>query len=428
MPRQTLLTWVAGAGVALLAGFALFSMISSSDEVRAVTDEKQKQDAGAVEPAVRVEVAAPEQREMTRTLRMPATLEAYEQADLYAKISGYISEVLVDIGSPVKAGDILLAIDVPEMADELEQADADLNARMAAVTQSQAQLETARAEVARCRAEYDLGKITRDRKKKLFEQHAVPQQELDEAQSQLEVTDAKSKIAIAMVASREADLLAAEAAVARARATVARMKTLMEYATLRAPFEGVITERFVHPGAFVRSAAESATTPLLSIARIDKLRLALEIPESDASFVRVGTGVEILVRSCGTEPIHAQITRIARALRPETRTMPVEVDLANEDGILAPGMYAHVTIVLETKAQALMIPSKAIRVRGSELSVMIADDGKARAMPIKIGYDDGIWAEVIRGLSGGEAIIVAASGALSPGAPVHVGSSRTSES
>lgn len=413
--------WKSLIGISVVVAAALAAVWNiTAGSVGKVTPTSQGAAAPSAssEPAVRVEVASPERRTLTRTVRMPATLDAFEEAELYAKTSGYVASVLVDIGSPVKSGQVLLTIDVPEMADELAQAEAERQAMEALVARNQAKLETARAEVNRFQAEYDMRKLTRDRKKELCEQHAIPQQELDEAEAELAVAVAKAQIARAAVAGGEADLRAAQAAVSMTAAKVARIRTLMEYATLRAPLDGVITERFVHPGAFVRSAADGATTPLLSIARTDKLRLALEIPESDASFVRVGTGVEITLRAIRSQAMQAEITRVAGALRPQTRTLPVEVDLINNDGDLAPGMYAQVTVLLETKARALLIPSKSIRVRGTDLSVLVANDRVARAVPVTIGYDDGIWAEVLSGLKGDELIITSATSVVAPGAPV----------
>jgi len=408
----------------LVLGAAVLIFVIGSTYQRAAADEENPSANAADASAVRVEVGEPTKRSMERELRMPGSLEAYERADLYAKTSGYVSEVRVDIGHRVGAGEILLTIDVPEMIDELAQFEAELQAKEAALAQARARLETARAEVRRRRAEYDLGKITRDRKKRLFEEKAIPHQELDEAQSHLSVAEAQTKIAESLVASREADIVAAEAAVTLAEAGVARIKTLMEYATIRAPMDGVITQRFVHPGAFVRSAEEGETTPLLSIARTDKLRLRLAIPESDASFVRIDTPVKVNIPALKQGMIDTSVTRIARALRTQTRTMSAEIDLANDEGRLAPGMYAQAAIMLEYRAQALMIPSKAIHARGRALTVYVADGDVARAQPVKIGYDDGAWAEVLDGLHEGEQIVLTASSVLAPGAPIRVAKSR----
>ena len=287
-----------------------------------------------------VEVTQPERRTLTRPLTMPATLMADEQVDMLAKTSGYVTEVVVDIGSRVKKGDVLAIIDVPEMMDELRQAQAVQAAKNAKVTQAEALRETAKAEVQRSAAEYALHKITHDRKVALRKQNVIPEQELDEAKNQLAVAEASQKIARAKVASGQADVAVAKAEVLMAVATVARIKTLMEYATIRAPFDGVITERFIDPGDFVRSAAGGAAEPLLWIAKTDRIRLSLEIPEMDSTSVKVGTPVEILVKALGTNPFPGTITRTAVALRASTRTMRAEVDLDNADGLFAPCMYA----------------------------------------------------------------------------------------
>ncbi|MCZ6697657.1 MAG: efflux RND transporter periplasmic adaptor subunit [Planctomycetota bacterium] len=417
MNRKTFTAASVTVVITVLAILVIHNMVSSGPGDRAVAQGPG--DNAAVGKAVNVEVTTPEQRPLTRSLRMPATLLAGKMADLYAKTSGYITEVKVDIGDHVSAGDPLLVIDVPEMGDELRQAQAVLEARRAKVKQAEAMITIARAEVQRYKAQLDLKSITMERKKMLRVGNAIPQQELDEAESEREIAVAQMKIAEARVAGGDADAKVAESEVAMAAATVARLETLMKYATLRAPFDGVITARMVDPGAFVRSAAEGNTTPLLSIAHIDFIRLALEIPESDALFVKPGTDVEIKIKALGVEPIQAKITRAARALKENTRTMRAEVRLENPSGRLAPGMYAQVEIRLETKKQAMVIPARALRVRDRDISVLIVNGDVAESVAIEIGYDDGIVVEVTAGLSGDERIIISSNGAVVPGAAVR---------
>ncbi|MCZ6754210.1 MAG: biotin/lipoyl-binding protein, partial [Gemmatimonadetes bacterium] len=208
---------------------------------------------------VRVEVAKPDRRPLTRVLRMPGSLLPGEMADLYAKTSGYVADVAVDIGDQVKKGDALITIDVPEMMDELRQAEAVLAARRAKVqalraksTQAESMVAIARAEVERYVAEHDLWKVTLDRKRQLKEANAIPEQDFDEARSRFAVVEAQSRIAEARVASAIAEKQSVEADVAVARseaaveeARLARLRTLMEYTTIRAPFDGVITQRGV---------------------------------------------------------------------------------------------------------------------------------------------------------------------------------------
>lgn len=417
--------------VAAVATLAVVPMLSRERSVAAAQDLSSGKPARAA-PLTRVVVTTPSNRPLTRTLRMPATLLPGEAADLFAKTSGYVSSVVVDIGSRVEKGDTLLTIDVPEMADELRQANAVLAARRTAVqalrakvVQARRLIEIARAEVDRYEARLQLGELNLKRKRELREGNAIPQQALDEALSAHAVAEAQLRISLAQVAGSEAELASTEAEVsvaqsevAVAEADAARLRTLMRYAKVSAPFTGVITARMVDPGAFVRSAADGTTTPLLTIANDDYIRVTLGIPESDVPFVHIGTKVEIDVRALGGDPIQATVTRTAVALQADTRTMRVEVDVDNADGRLAPGMYAQVVVNLQYQDQAMVIPSQAIRVRGRDVSVMVADGGVASSRPITIGYDDGIWTEVLTGLSGEERVIVSASGVLTPGTPI----------
>ena len=418
MSTRTITAVSGSVGVGILAVIAILNMTPSNQRGRARAAEDNQLEEAAAERAVSVEVTKPAQRALMRSLKMPATLLAYEAADLYAKTSGYVSQVKVDIGDRVHKGDALLIIDVPEMADQLRQAEALLAARRAKAVWAESMIDIARAEGERSKAELDLKKITLQRKEELRRGSAIPEQELDEAKSELDLADAQVKIARARVASAEADVTVAESEAVMAEASVARLKTLMDYATIRAPFDGVITDRLVDPGAFVRSAADGTTTPMLAIATADRLRLVLEIPESDASFVRVGTDVQIEIKAAGGPAIEASVARTAWALKADTRTMRAEVDLDNKGGRFASGMYAQVVVRLETKQQAMLIPSKAIRVRGRAVSVLVANGTKVESRAVELGYDDGIWVEIIDGLEGDEQVIISADSTVAPGAEV----------
>ncbi|MFQ5411458.1 MAG: efflux RND transporter periplasmic adaptor subunit [Phycisphaerae bacterium] len=418
MKRRIGYTFGASFLILVLSAVMVFDMLSfePSGQARAADGDPAKK---AAEPTVAVEVTPPERRTLTRELRMPATLLAGEMADLFSKTSGYISKIHVDIGSRVEKDQVLLLIDVPEMADELRQSEAVLEAKRAQALQSEALIEIARAEVQRAEAAHHLSHLNHERKLALRKGKAIPEQELDDAKSKLAIADAALKIAQARVLSAEADLKVARSKTAVGEADLARLKTLMGYATIKAPFAGMITDRWVDPGAFVRSAAEGTTSPLLSLSRVDFIRLALEIPESDAPFVRIGTKVDIHVKALGGPPIQAAITRTAVALKAGTRTMRAEVDLDNKDGRLAPGMYAQVAIKLETKQQALMLPSKAVRVRGRDLSVLVAHGNIVESRSIEIGYDDGKSVEITGGdLKDDELVIISASSAVAPGVKV----------
>ncbi len=405
---------------ALLAG-------ANADTVHA-----QQPGGAAASKAVRVEVAKPVRRPMKREVCSPATLMADEVVDIYAKASGYVSKIDVNIGSQVKEGDVLVELSVPEMADELRQVQAVHKAKLsrvqalqAKVAQAQQHVNIAKARVRRYEAEGELETANLKRKEELFAGKAIPQQAVDEARSANAIAVAQLQIAHADVSGAASELQAVQAdvAVAESQALVAqantnKIRTLMTYASIRAPFDGVITERNVDHGAFVRSAQEGMTTSLLQIAKIDRMRVVVEISETDVPFVRVGASVTIDVKALDQGPIQATMTRIASSIKPSTRTMRAEIDIDNSAGNLTPGMYAAATIALESKTQAMMIPSKALRMDNKQTIVMVAANGQAQSMPIDVGYDDGIWAEVLSGLSGDEAVITATSGSVTSGAAI----------
>lgn len=383
---------------------------------------------------VRAEVMKPERRKVIRKLKLPATLIADEQVDLYAKTSGYIDQINVDIGSRVKKGDVLTTISVPEMKDELQQIQAVLKAKQARVraftakaTQVQRMVDTTRSEVQRYQAQYDLAALNLRRKEELREANAIPEQALDEARSssaiskaQLQIAETKVKGAQASYQAVIADVEVAESDVMVARANESRLKTMMDYATIKAPFDGLITERHVDHGTFVRSAAEGTTMSLLTIANTNRIRVVMEVAEIDAYYIHVGTSVLVNIKALGGKSYEGKVSRIAGAVKPETRTMRVEVDLENSEGVITPGMYAQVTVILETTSDATVIKSKAIRTEGNETVVYIVENGVARLRPVKIGYDDGIWAEILSGLQGTEDVITASGGTITPGTMVNV--------
>ncbi|MCH7700839.1 MAG: efflux RND transporter periplasmic adaptor subunit [Planctomycetes bacterium] len=413
-------------------GFRLTSLIAAVAALHAVGTVATAQ-SGAGGKTTRVVVSKAVVQELTRELRLPATLMPDEAVDLMAKTSGYVVAVNVDIGDRVRKDTILVVIDVPEMVNELHQAEAMLKAKEARVravqakaTKAQRMVETARAKVRRYEAEHQLDEINLTRRQTLRDGNAIPEQSLDEARSAHAITKAQLEIAAAEVAGAQAEKLAVNADVEVAQAdvlvsgaSVARLRTLMGYAEIKAPFDGVITDRLVDPGAFVRSAAEGTTLPLLRIAKTDKLRVTLNIPESDVPFVRPGTKVQIDIRSMREEPFQATVTRIAAAIRPETRTMLVEIDLDNQDGRFTPGMYAQVALQLGGAAKAVLVPSKAIRVRGRETSVLIASNGRAEFRKVAVGYDDGIRAEITAGLQGGELLITSGGNSVADGTRVE---------
>lgn len=379
-----------------------------------------------------VEVITPQRAMMSRSLSVPATMEPFEQADLYAKLSGYVAELKVDIGDHVKAGDVLATIDAPEMRDERSQAKAMLDAKRAKVeamraktAQAELAVETASAEESARRAELDYQKTTVRRREELFAGHAIPEQDIEEARSKLAIAEAQSRIATARrsgavgeVQATAADVRVAEADVAVAESSLARSETMMQYARIIAPFDGVITRRDVDRGALMQSSGSSKSMPLFTLQRIDTLRIFIDVPESDVPFVKIGAHAKLRPYGRAGESADAVVTRTASSLNPNTRTMRAEIDVSNSDGRLLAGMYGQVTLSLDERPSALTIPAAALLTEGKDAFVFMVVDSRAVRTAIKTGLDDGTRVEVTQGLKDDALVIVAGKGLVADGMPV----------
>jgi multidrug resistance efflux pump len=293
-------------------------------------------------------------------ITVPATLEAFEQTDMYAKVTGYLSAVNADIGQHVKAGDVLAVINDPELEMDLREAKAMLNARQrlldasaAALKQSQMALAVANHQLERYKADAAFQDLTLKRQQELFTGKAITDQQLDEARNKAAVASADVGVAEAKVAAAEADIAGAEAnrAVADAQvqvaaAQIAKIETLLQYTRLTAPYEGTVTRRTVNRGDLVQASASARSgLPLFTVQNAEPIRVFCDVPESQAGQITVGTAASVKLYGQGSEPaITAKVTRMAGAITPETRTLRVEIDIPNAEKKLLPGSYAQVTL------------------------------------------------------------------------------------
>ena len=339
-----------------------------------------------------VGVAAPKQPEPKHTIKLPGNLIPDEQVSLYAKVPGYLDEITVDRGAAVAKGQVIAKLGAPEMGPELALAEAKLRA---------AQSQTGRA-----KANADLAKITHQRLAKLHaaEPGAVTQEDVDDA-------EAKDIVA-------QAEIVTTEAEIGVAAAEVKRLKTMMEYLTVRAPFDGIVTQRSMDPGAFV--AAGPGAKPIVEITRVNKLRLVFDLPERLAPFVKTGRPVKYSLAALPGKSFDATIARRTGALAPETRTMRAEVDIENGDGALSPGMYASVQVPLEGIAGISVVPSTALRTIDGKVCVLAVVSGAAKKLPIESLADAGAEVVVSGELTPDMQIITQGPASLADGQTVEV--------
>jgi RND family efflux transporter MFP subunit len=322
--------------------------------------------AAAQQPPV-VRVVVPQQRAFALSSTQPGTAEAFYEADLGANVTGFVSELAVDVGSRVKAGQVLARLAVPELV---------------------AERNAARAEVTALRSEYE-------RTEMLAARNSVTQRALAEAKSRLDA---------AVAAEAEID-------------------AQIDYATIKAPFDGVVTARAIDPGdmVFQASSPKGSAEPLLKVAKLDVVRVKTYVPERDAVWANVGDAASISFDALPGEAFAGTIARLSGAVEPATRTMLVEIDLPNPDGQIRPGLYGQVRLALEQRASALALPAPAVQYdeRGAFVLVAAAGDVVQRKT-VRVGVATGGWVEIASGLNGDERVVTGAPAGLGEGVAVRV--------
>lgn len=345
--------------------------------------EKQLSNLAQNQLTSHVATVHPKPVAQSEELVLPANVEAFTEAPIYARTQGYLKKWYFDIGSKVKRGQLLAEIETPEGDQQLEQARADLK-------------------VAEANAE--LAGTTAQRWKTLFDKNAVSRQETDQAVSEYN---------------------ARQAAVSAAQANVRRLEQLQNFEMVYAPFDGVITARETDVGALI---GPSATKELFHLAAIDKLRVFAAVPEISASAIPAGAHAELTSDQFANRVFKGEVVRNAGAFDATTRTLNIEVDIENPDGELLPGAYGFLHLHLAAHDRALTIPANALIFRAQGLQAAVVRAGKAAIVPISIGRDFGDKVEITSGLSAVDEVILDPSDSLTDGTPIDTGAERAQTS
>ena len=365
--------------VAFLAGYA--PMRKQKEIIAAEAHEQDRS-------LPRVDVIEVTRSSDKSAIELPGNIQAITEAPILARADGYIQRRLVDIGDHVTAGQPLAEIEAPEIDEQIRQA-------KAALQQAQSAVDAAVASLERGKADQDLAKVTADRWAALAGKGVVSRHENDQHQAEYRALTAASQALEKTVAMQKSNVAAAEA-------NLARLDKVQSYRLIKAPFDGVITLRNVDVGALVNTG----NTLLFRIAQLGTLRLYVNVPQSNASAVKVGQAATLSVSNLPGRHFAGTVARTANALDPASRTLLVEVHVPNPDKALLPGMYARVDLT-STKSDALIrIPSDALiaRGQGTEVAVVSADH-KVHLQKIEVGRDYGDRLEVISGLREGDLII-----------------------
>ena len=352
-------------------------------------------------------------------LELPGNIQALNVASIYARTSGYVQQRLVDIGTPVKAGQLLAVIASPEVDQELaqgraavEQARAALEQANANLAQARAQVNQANANVAQAQANEELAATTNDRWTRLVDRGVLPKQQGDERRSAFNARHAETNAAIAAettaeanVGSRTADVSAARAAIDAQLANVRRLEQMQSFERVLAPFDGVVTERRIEKGDLI-SAGSGSDRNLFTVAQSTTLRIQVSVPQNYAVDLQPGQDAEVTLRERPGETFHGKIARTAESIAAATRTLLTEVQVDNSSGRLLPGMYAEVKFTLQRSHTVVLIPGSALvaNAQGTRVA-QVGQDRRVHLITVQTGRDLGTEIEILLGLSGSEQVI-----------------------
>jgi RND family efflux transporter MFP subunit len=383
--------FAAGAFLLLAGGVALGAWRHYAQQQQVMATAEQERD---FVPSVRVATVKANAAVMSVTL--PATTAAFAQAEIYARATGYIDKRNVDIGDHVKQGEALAELAVPEQDDTISQNVATRNQLQAALDQAQANLK--------------LAQVTWDRDRPLVSEGWATQQ-----QGTIDVQTLKAD----------------DAAVGVARANIAAQDKLLmtlhqnrDYASVTAPFNGVVTQRNVDVGSLVQGNANTGTF-MFEVMQRDVIRVFVYVPQ-DAAF-GVASGVDAIIRvpEIPNREFPGKVTRIADALQSGTRTLLTEIDIPNPDDALPPGVYCTVELKIPRKTPSFIVPAEAIIFNRKGLQVAVVNDGKAEIRELNVTRDFGTWVEADAGVKSGEQVILNPPVTLVGGDKVQIRSDAT---
>jgi len=364
-----------------LVGAVLLVLITAG--VVTFLNRKSESDALAKETEAvsipTVAVVQPQAEPGNDELVLPGNLQAFEESPIFARTNGYLLRWYKDIGSKIQKGELLAAIDTPEIDQELSQA---------------------RASREQVRSALELAKISAERWTNLRKTDSVSQQEADQQTSGYQQ---------------------AQANLAAADANVRRLEELESFKKVYAPFSGVLTRRNVDPGVLINSGAGLTGKELFDIARVDPLRVYVSVPQAYAPNMKVGMKANVTLQEFPGLKFMGTVARTADAIDPATRTLNTEVDVPNKDGKLLPGSFGQVHFATGTSVPRITIPVNAMLFRAEGPRVAVVDkDNTVHLHPISIGRDFGATLEILGGLEVSDRIIINPSDSLEEGQKVHV--------
>jgi RND family efflux transporter MFP subunit len=378
-PRSGLrrLLWFVAPIVVLAIGalFTVHSKAASEAKVAAVTNTLA---------IPHVSVVHPVRGNPVTELSLPGTTEAFVESPIFARTNGYLKLWTKDIGAHVAAGELLAAIETPELDQQLMQA---------------------RAVLAQTEANLKLAKITGSRYQDLIASHSVSQQDVDQSNQNTAMLTATAQAA---------------------GADVQRLEQLQQFEKVCAPFDGIITARNIDIGDLINAGSSGTGKEMFRIARIDRLRIFVNVPEDYSGSIKPGVTAKLSIAGFPGKEFPAKVARYAHAVDANSRTMRTELDIPNSNGALVPGAYASATFSLRSPVAPLILPSNTEIFQANGMQVGLVDkNNRVQLRNISVGRDFGTSVEVLSGLRPSDAVITNPSDSLTAGAQVALTNSNS---
>lgn len=386
-----------------------------------------------VMPTFRSQIAvlAPSKEEIT----LPASIEPVQDIPLYARADGYLRERLVDLGDRVKKGQVLAVLETPELDEQLKQGKADLNqaeallnSSKADLKQGQANLATAQANLKKMKAQLAFSVTQVARYRQLADEGAISTEQRDSKVRDVEADEAAVSAAQSEIEANQSRLDAlkqkvsqAEAAVQSARANINRLSSLAGFQNIIAPCDGVVTARNVDNGALIAKGSDINNKELLRIARTDVLRIFVNVPQTFFTAMKTGLPATIKISEMPSENFSGRVAHVAGGLDAASRTLRTEVRIANDKGLLMPGMYAQVVFNISRPQPPLIVASNAIVVHKDGQYVCTLDSSsKVHYQKVDLGRDHGSDVEIVGGIKAGAEIVLDPPDWLTEGTAIKV--------
>lgn len=346
---------------------------------------------GASGQEITAELVAVERRALSRKNILPGELKSFQQVDLFARVNGFVEEVLVDRGSNVAKGQVLARMSAPELTARRLEAEARIPGAEAQHVEAMARMSAAESTYSRLKAAAETPGVV------AANDVVLAEKAVDSGRAQVE---AMSKATEAL------------------RASVEAIRSLEEFLIVKAPFAGVISERFAHAGALAGPEGAGGS-PLFHLREVTRLRLVAAVPESMMQSVRTGAKLSFSVAAHPGQRFTGTVARPAYAVDSNTRTMPVELDVVNTSRLLSPGMYAEIEWPVSRTDQSLFVPPSAVKSTTQSTFVVRVRESKAEWVPVRRGALDGDLVEVMGALEPGDMVLKRATDEVRPGTTVR---------